>query len=361
MDKDERYVISILSILKSNCIYVPISKIYPNERVASILKSSKAKAMIVDRESSWMNQHGIFILNYDDLLANEKEKFIYNDMKCELEAYILFTSGSTGMPKGILVRQHSVVNLINSMAKELIEDNHKVKIIGILSQFVFDVSVAQMYLELLTGNTLGIICDDIRFEPEKLMQFFKDVHMDICEFTPMYLDMLVKYCEINKINLFLPKYVLNIGEALPYGLAKRVLELKDIEIFNYYGPTEVTVYATYFRINRNNIDKLYDILIGRPINNVQIYIFDNKMNLCDIGEEGELYIAGDGVTNGYVSNEEITKKSFIKNIYDEKMMMYKTGDIAKLTKSGDIQYIGRMDDQIKVRGFRIELKEMEIT
>jgi len=360
LDKDSRYVITILSVLKCGSIYMPISTVYPEGRVKHMLKLGSAKAIITTSDYEWLNDVCVDIINYNSLLIESNSKHIsdYKNIGNEI-AYVLFTSGSTGEPKGILIRNHSVVNLINSMKRELIEDDGKVKVIGVLSQFVFDVTVAQMYLALLTGNTLEIIPEEIKFEANELMSFLNEKHIDICEFTPLYLDMLVKHCEINNKQLLLPKYVLNVGEALPLSLAKSVLNLRNINIVNYYGPTEVCVYATCFKVNRENVNDISDVLIGKPINNVQVYVLKDNYDICDIGEVGELYISGDGVGNGYVNNDALTKKSFIKNIFEENKMMYKTGDLVKLEESGNIKYIGRIDDQIKVRGFRVEIKEIE--
>ncbi|QNU66069.1 amino acid adenylation domain-containing protein [Ruminiclostridium herbifermentans] len=362
MEKSDEYIIAILSILKCNCIYLPLSRVYPLERIISMLQIAQAKAIVFDKiEKEELEKLNLPIsFSYNSLVVQKHTNLVKKiNNKCG-SAYILFTSGSTGKPKGIEIKQSSVINLVNSIKDKVLHDQ-QVKIIGVLSPFVFDVSVGQIYLALLTGNTLDIIPDDIKMSCELFYEYLSKRNLHCLEITPTRLEAQLNYNETINMHSF-PRYLISCGEALPLGLCKRYFELvqgNQYTLLNYYGPTETCVYSTVMEINGDSVSEMDRMLIGKPIYNTQVYILNQNLELCPIGVKGELFIGGDGLAVGYVNQQELTNRSFIQSPFDKNKRIYKTGDIAQYTDSGDIEYFGRVDDQIKLRGFRIELSEIE--
>ncbi len=363
MEKSDEYIITILSILKCHCIYLPLSRVYPLQRIKSMLQLANVKAIVFDKiEKEALEELKLPMpFSYNSLVISQNYTNLVKRTNNECSsAYILFTSGSTGKPKGIEIKQSSIINLVNSIKDKILNDQ-EVKIIGVLSPFVFDVSAGQVYLALLTGNTLDIIPDDIKMSCDLFHEYLNKRDLHCIEITPTRLEAQLNYNET--INMYsFPRYLISCGEALPLGLCKRYFELvqgNQYTLFNYYGPTETCVYSTVLEINSDSVGKMDKMLIGKPIYNTQTYILDKNLKLCPIGVKGELFIGGDGLAVGYVNQQELTNKSFIQSPFDKNKRIYKTGDIAQYTDSGDIEYFGRVDDQIKLRGFRIELSEIE--
>ncbi|WP_304943903.1 amino acid adenylation domain-containing protein [Vallitalea guaymasensis] len=366
MERSDEYIISIVGILKHNCTFIPLSKLYPIARINTNLQVSDAKAVIVnENEDIDTNKINSNVFNYIDLSngynkqekSNEKESNNENQL-----AYIIFTSGTTGNPKGIGIRHYSIINLINSMKDRLLPYDTERRI-AVVAPFVFDASLGQVFLALLTGNALEVVPDEIKLSCRLLDKFFRENNIYCTDMTPTRLDLQVEYYNEMDENEYYPiPYILCAGEALPISLARRFYKHKksyQSKIMNYYGPSETCVYSTVFEINNDNIYNMDKMLIGKPIYNTKLYIMDEQLNLCPIGVEGDLYIGGDGLSNGYIKQPKLTKQAFITNPYDESQLIYKTGDIARWTSDGYVEYIGRNDEQIKLRGYRIELSEIE--
>lgn len=363
-NRSENFLISIFAILKLNATYLPLEKIYPKGRINNILQMCKAKFLVSDENVAFDFDGSVIFLPKICDLTSEKN-FEFEEILLYNSAYILFTSGSTGTPKGIEIMQSGIVNLSISLFKTIFNSQSKCKNIGLISPFVFDASVGQIYTALLSGYTLDIVPDDVKMSYEKLDEFFFSRKIDSVEITPTRLSAQIQYYEKKQIINYFPPVIISAGEALDNSLAKRFFsfdKLKTVKIFDYYGPTECTVYCTYKEINYNNIKLLETIPIGKPINNTKVYVLDDKLQLCPVGVKGELYVSGIGLSKGYITNESniiINEKAFIANPFEDGKKLYKTGDIVSFTIDGDLLYYGRKDDQIKLHGFRIELSEIE--
>lgn len=363
-NRDEKFLISMFAILKLNATYIPLEKIYPSGRVSNILKLCKAKYVLTDENVTFNFYSKIIFLPEISELPNDYS-FEFNEIDPYNSAYIIFTSGSTGTPKGIEIMQPGIVNLAIAMFDTIFENKSSCKNIAVISPFVFDASVGQIYTALLCGCTLDIIPDDVKMSYEKLDEFFLSRQIDCVEITPTRLNAQIQYYEQNKTLKYFPPVIISAGEALNISLAKRFFcfdKLKSVKIYDFYGPTECTVYCTYKEINYDNINSLDAIPIGKPINNTKVYVLDEHLNPCPIGVKGELYISGIGLSKGYITskdNDNINKNSFIDNPFDSWGKLYKTGDICAFSENGDLLYFGRKDDQIKIHGFRIELSEIE--
>lgn len=354
--KSDRYIILILALLKIGCCYVPLSDKFPKERIFYICKQSNASMII----SGNLEEYTINSILLDDLEVDSdgiKQIVGYNN---EL-AYVLFTSGTTGNPKGIEIFQKSVINLVKSMREKLIKEKNIGVKIGLLSEMVFDVSVGQIYLALLTGNTLVVFEDIVKMDFLFLSREMTRLHMNIMDFTPTFLSMYLNYFE-GRDEISFPEAIISMGEPLPVNLVKNLYafpEADSVLVHNYYGPTETCVYATCFSINKSCAEKLDRMFVGNVLNNMEVFILDDKDECCSHGKIGEICIAGVGLAKGYINNSEQTHKSFVenRNIYPKRF--YRTGDYGRIYEDGLIEYLGRKDSQVKFHGYRIELSEIE--
>lgn len=363
MDKSDRCIILILSILKCGCTYLPLSKIYPEQRIAYILEQAHVDTVIVSEKSSTLFSDRVNCFCYEELLqescctTDEKQRICSGDDI----AYILFTSGSTGTPKGIAIRHSSVLNLVDSMKDTILQEQTD-KNIAVLSPLVFDVSMGQIFLALLSGNTLDVISDDTKAYCDQLEEFFATRDIYCCEITPTRLNMQLKYYEDTKRTPHFPPILLSVGEALPLGIAKNYFKSAVTEhskLINYYGPTETCIYSSFYCMDAKKVETMQSMFIGKAIYNTTLYILDENLRPCTIGELGELYIGGSGLAVGYLNQPELTEKAFLPNPFEDGKRIYKTNDLVRMTESGEIEYIGRKDRQIKLHGFRIELSEIE--
>lgn len=364
MDKSDKFILSMLSILKAGCVYLPIGKIYPIDRISEILKIAQCKVVIVDNELI-LQENMIFNLKYDSLLKYDDSDFKSNDNVYDSEsiAYFVFTSGSTGKPKGVAIRHKSVVNIAYAMEKDVLNLDSKFEYtISVFAPLIFDASVGQIYSSLLLGHTLSIMDDAIKLSAEKVLQYIKDDEIDVIDLTPTYINILIQWMTFVKYPIKLPKYIISVGEALPIQLLKKFYTFPNTDnviISNAYGPTETCVYASAKIFTKYTASSYQRMTIGKPLHNYSIYIIDKEDKLCDVDKEGEICIAGVGVAFGYVNNPDMTSKVFVKDTVVNEGIMYRTGDIGKLNSDGDIECLGRMDDQVKINGYRIDFSDIE--
>lgn len=287
---------------------------------------------------------------------------------CQLDyddemAYILFTSGSTGLPKGVVIKRSSVVNIVIAM-KELVFDKCQEDVdhlrVGVCASFSFDISVQQMYTSLLYGHTLFLVPASAKTRPEQLIKYLNQV--DVCDVTPLIMSLVSKYIESNPSTKLRIKHLISCGEELKKSTIHNFFQhCPNVKVTNAYGPTECTVESIMFYMDSNIEDKLDRIPIGRPIRNTRVYILDKEKKLLPVGRIGDIWLAGDGVSPGYYRDMEKTMSVFCPDIVVGNEKMYRTGDLGYLDSDGFIYYVGREDSQIKFKGYRIELGEVEKT
>ncbi len=344
MNKSIEFIVSILAVLKANCVYVPVDMHWPVKRIERIGEISGAKAQITFQHDFIINK-----LSYDndDAFNLKKEN-----------AYIIFTSGSTGEPKGIPIRKESIINLIDGM-REIIDERYNN--ISCVAPFCFDMSVAQMYYALLTGRKLVLVPNHIKLIPNRFCEYLDAHKVEVCDVTPTHLNMVLQYISVSENCKFTPKEIISSGEVLPIPVVQKFYEevwKNNERIINLYGPTETCVYATAYIIDKNKAENLQLMKIGSPIKNMAVVILSEDNKKCEKGEVGEICIWGAGVSDGYIGNEEKKNKAFIKNsLYDG--VIYKTGDYGYEDEENEFVCLGRKDDQVKIKGYRIELKEIE--
>ena len=358
MKNSDKIPIAILGILKAGCAYLPVAADYPEDRKKFMFADSKTK-FIVSNFSGKFNS--IDILNLTGILNSKNSAHYEKKINPNNLAYIIYTSGSTGEPKGVMIEHHSVVNCIENLRRNIFDNKSGLQMI-MLSPFIFDASVDQIFGALLNGNTLHILPEEKILDIPGLFSYIQKNQIDIIDTPPSLISLLFEYA--NEINEDWHADYFNIGAEI---LKKQVAELlyknknnKNKIITNMYGPTEACVDAAYFRItNSDGIKNLVSIPIGKPILNCSIYILDKNLRQMPVGVPGEIFIGGAGLARGYLNSPEKTVEKFINSPFESGKKLYSTGDSGILLSDGNIDIIGRIDNQIKLKGFRIELHEIE--
>lgn len=335
LSRKSHLIATILGILKTGAAYLPIDTDYPQERVEYMLADSKAKILLTD----------------DDLI----ELSIYRKDNPTIEicsddyCYVIYTSGTTGEPKGILIRHRNLVNFcINNYHQRMISCGTR-----LISTFkyCFDAFGVDYALVLLNGLSIVLASDDEITNPELLADLMKNYAVDIIHTTPSTIRIYgtnEKYLTAMK-NI---KIAIIAAEKFTYDIYELMSRYSNAKIINGYGPSETTIGVAFGEIDSKGIS------VGRPTSNTQFYIVDRYLQPTSIGVVGELCVAGDNVGAGYLNRSELTAEKFIENPFGEGKL-YKTGDLVYWRKDGNVAYVGRNDFQVKVRGLRIELEEIE--
>ncbi|MGN0376829.1 MAG: amino acid adenylation domain-containing protein [Suilimivivens sp.] len=352
---------AMLGILKAGAGYMPVAPDYPKDRVQFIIDETKSKIGCVFGYEEQLE--GIELLKLDELnLENartEKRLPVENRNEATDVCYVIFTSGSTGVPKGVMIRHSNVANYShnnnNNVCHAVIQEGYR-KIISV-TNIVFDIFVTESILPLLNGMTVYLTSDEEVFSQSAVNRIVTENQIEVLQTTPTKMKGYL-FDNTQKEYLSTLKVIILGGEALTAGLYEELRNQTTAEIFNIYGPAETTVWSSNARVEDD------DITIGRPIANTQIYILDSHGNPVPIGVPGELCIAGDGVGLGYLNRPDLTAERFVDNPFATKenghgKTMYHTGDLAAWRENGEIEYLGRIDTQVKIRGLRIELGEIE--
>lgn len=343
----------LFAIMKCGGAYVPLDPNYPSKRLEYMMEDSDATFLITSRNVTSSLQSKSKILYSEDILQELSSMPVsWSDEPIDINslAYLLYTSGSTGKPKGVQVTHKNLTNLLQSVLKE--PGIQETDIFLSITTISFDIAGAELYAPLLAGAQLLLANDTAVKDTRILLEILKKEKISMMQATPATWQMLLDAGWKEP----LPIKAISTGEALPVSLFKKIIDKVD-ELWNLYGPTETTIWSTVKRMNKTD-----DFVgIGRPLANTQCYLIDERGSLVEPGKVGELCIAGDGVSKGYLKRPELTAEKFIENPFDNHLgpILYKTGDLAKITPAGDLQCLGRIDQQVKIRGHRIELGEIE--
>lgn len=356
MNRSYDSVSSTIGILLSGAAFLPIDVKTPVERIDYMMNQSQAKLMLINEASNRI--HGVSINQILNTEAKSEPCYLDIDIGKEDLAYIIFTSGSTGEPKGAMIENRGMNHHLSEKIRILGLDHNCV--VAHNAPISFDVSVWQMIAPLCVGGTIVIFSEHQVLSVRKFVKLLVTENVTVLEIVPVYLKFIIDECSRKNYNLNSLKYVISTGEELKLSLAKRWFEIFDnIPLINAYGPTEASDDITHSIITSTTIHDISDIVpIGKPINKISLYIKNERLEDCDIDQMGELWVSGICVGRGYINNAEETKKHFF---VDEKTneRMYYTGDLVTLRKDGNFYYYGRKDDQIKIHGNRIELREIE--
>jgi len=347
-------VIALLGILKAGGAYVPLDPAYPPDRLSYMIADAKP-AILLAQESllNLLNSAGREVLCLDrdwPLVARESQENAIGVATADTLAYVIYTSGSTGKPKGVALEHRGLSNLCVAQADAFdVDQNSQVLQFASIS---FDAAVSETFVTLTKGACLHLIRQEALRSAYEIISLMEKSAISVVTLPPSLLAVLPRK------PLPALKTLVLAGEAWPPELARNWGSGR--RMLNAYGPTEGTVCATWFKAD-TSLD--HSVPIGKPLANVKIYILDEHFCPVPIGVPGELYIAGPGLARGYLHRPELTKERFVTNpfCHEYSGRMYRTGDKAKYLEDGNIEFLGRIDNQIKLRGYRIELGEIEAT
>ncbi|WP_264565380.1 non-ribosomal peptide synthetase [Flavobacterium sp. N3904] len=346
-------VYAILAIIQCGAAYLPLDHKYPSKRIEFMMEDSEAKFLITSKALSLSLPKCSNTILIDDAMASLHQ---YPTTKLQTYVhpeniiYLLYTSGSTGKPKGAKISNKSLVNLLCSLSNEPgIKETDRLPFISTIS---FDIASCELFLPLFKGATLVLPSPETSSDGRLLYEMLVKEKISIVVATPITYQILIEAGWSKK----LPLKIFCCGEPLPPKLAKELIKRCD-ELWNLYGPTEATIFSSGKHIKTDETL----ISIGGPIANMQYYIVDEHLNLLPPNTVGEIAIGGDGVGKGYLGRPELTAAKFIPNVFSNKKgdILYLSGDLGKLLPSNEIMCLGRIDHQVKVRGHRIEIGEIE--
>jgi len=358
MDRSQEIIISIIGILKAGGAYVPVEAKMPAERVNFILEDVKARIVLTDRnEISYNHPASVTLINNDFFTTHIDSGNIASGKTSSGLAYILYTSGTTGSPKGSMIEDRSVIRLVRNTNYNYFCESDR---LFTTSSVSFDAFTMDLWGMLLNGGTIFIEDSEDYLNPETLKHYLHDYKINLILMPTGFFVKILEADQMNGLKIFsgLGKIFVG-GDVLPVSAANYFISVyPETQLVNVYGPTENTTFTTTYDVKQQFTDA---IPIGKPISNTTVYVFDQFMNLCPVGVPGELYTGGDGVSRGYFNKPELNKEKFIKNPFNEKDALYRTGDIAKWDNQGNLHFCGRNDSQVKIRGYRIEPGEIEKT
>ncbi|MCV9934616.1 amino acid adenylation domain-containing protein [Flavobacterium sp. LS1R47] len=354
LDRSLEMVIGILAVLKAGGAYVPIDPSYPQERIDYILEDTQAAIVLSQRhldEKTLPQEKVVYIDLTEELYKKESNTNLNQQSQSTDLAYVIYTSGTTGKPKGVMIEHKAASNTINNLFS--VYDEQKIKRVTAYTSYVFDVSVSELFSSLLQGLELHILSNSIRIDSIGLSNYFSTHKINLAYLPPVLLSQLEQNITSDLISL------IYAGEPCDKQTAQ--LWSGKVKLFNYYGPTEASIYAIGKQILTDEVEQ-----IGQPIQNTQAYVLSSNQMPVPTGVIGELYLGGAGLSRGYLNRPELTAERFVNNPFATEAdkakgytKLYKTGDLVRWLADGNIEYLGRNDDQVKIRGYRIELGEIE--
>ncbi len=345
-------MIAILSAIKFGGIFVALDPNYPIKRIEYLTKDAELKLIITEKKHIRKISHlTIDLIAVDDLDTTDEYSMVNG--KTDSALYIMYTSGTTGDPKGVVIKHNSVLNLLDALEESIYQHNPSLNNVLVNGSLSFDTSIKQI-IQLFKGRCIHMISNEIRYDGKRFIDYVIKHAIDVVDCTPSQLQLLIQSGLLSNKQ---PKKLIMLlgGEHINQQLWEVCAKNNsNIIFYNMYGPTECTVDASWCRI-AGNIPT-----IGQPIKNQAIYILDHLQRPLPLGAVGEIYISGLGVAKGYWNNRQLTQEKFIKNPFDNtnQSFMYRTGDYGKYLDDGSIIFKGRKDEQIKIQGHRIETKEI---
>lgn len=344
-------VAALLAVMKTGAVYLPVDPALPADRVRLMMEDAKPRLIVVDHETSTQNSDGPLRLSISDLAFEpEANATGFEAISPSRLAYVMYTSGSTGRPKGVEVTHGNIANLLHSLRRDPgCSSSDRFLALTTVS---FDISLVELLLPLVCGGATVIARAHEQKDPATISAIVRQHGVTIAQGTPSTWRMLLDGGFHMRGQPRLSKIFCG-GEAMSRSLADRLLDCADA-IWNMYGPTEATVYASIWRVRRNR-----EVVVGGPIENGRLYVLDNDLSPAPLGCPGELYVGGAGVARGYRNNHDLSSACFLADPFVSGGRMYRTGDQALVTAEGDLRVLGRIDDQVKVRGYRVELGDVQ--
>lgn len=351
-------VISILAVLKTGCCYVPLDIHYPVDRLSFILNDCSVAYLLTQTElASTFTKENIktIVIDENTEAIHTQEDLFFSTSTANAIAYIIYTSGSTGIPNGVKIH-HQAINNHMAWMKNKFRFTVKDKIL-LKTPLSFDPSVWELFLPFYVGCELVIAPFGANIDPNLLITTLKQHEITTLQVVPSLLNELLKSKQLTNCRSL--RHLFCGGESLTSTTKKLFFEQLGCPLHNLYGPTEATIDITSYTVANTEFDITKNI-IGKPIYNTSLYVVNENMELVGIGEEGELYIGSDSLSTGYHNRDSLTQERFINNPFEPQKYpnIYKTGDIVRWLDSGELEYLGRNNEQLKINGVRIEPNEL---
>ena len=353
-------IVGILGILKAKAAYVPIDIDFPPERISYMLEDTGARVVVSSRKGrqKLLANAVLEIIELDgdqDILRQQPSDRPANNLQAGHLAYVIYTSGSTGKPKGVQISHRNLVDYVYGLDQKT--GIRSCRSFALVSTIATDLGNTVLYGSLLTGGTLHVVSKETAGNIEGLHEYFATHTIDCLKIVPSHW----KALSMDVQPLLPAKLLIFGGEPLQTTMVETIRATGTAcRIVNHYGPTETTIGKLLHEVQ--SVDQYGSTIpIGKPFSNTKTYILTKDLSPCPIGVPGQLYIAGDGLSRGYLNNDVLTLEKFIPNPFDidGKSLMYGTGDQVQYQPDGNITFIGRVDDQVKIRGYRIELGEID--
>ncbi|AGY58438.1 non-ribosomal peptide synthetase [Gloeobacter kilaueensis] len=355
LERSPELIVSLLAVLKAGGAYLPLDPAYPSERLAFMIQDAGLNVVLGQSlPNNLLNLPATHFIDIDHLeLANLPTANLSTTVRGENLAYVLYTSGSTGIPKGVLTPHRAVLRLLlNNPFFEVEEDETFLQ----LAPVAFDASTFEIWAPLLHGATL-VLAPARKLSLAEIAQLIEAHHITTLWLTAglFHLMLTEQLPTLAKVRQLLAG-----GDVLSLPHVRKLLEQPgERVVINGYGPTESTTFACCYRMDRNT-QLEGSVPIGKPIANTRVYVLDARAELVPVGVVGELFIGGDGLARGYLNRPELTAEKFVSDPFSESGgKLYRSGDLARWRAEGVLEFVGRLDNQVKLRGFRIELAEVE--
>jgi len=359
LNRSVDFIVAVIGVLLSGGCYCPADIKYPVERISDIVSDTKSKYIITGSiNNELLEQFKDRVFQIKTITGNNSATDIFPAYGPDDLCYVIFTSGTTGKPKGVMIENHSLLNLLSAFNK--IASFKKKLVTTSVCPFTFDVSVWEIFSSLCYGGTLHILDTNKILDVKYFSDYISKNEISSLYIPPGLLEPLISEFERSKENYVIERLLVGV-EPIKQKILQRFKDLiPEIKIINGYGPTETTICSTFYKFEKA-IEPEGITPIGKAVDNYEILITDENFNIVPDGEQGEILVGGAGVSRGYIGRKELTNEKFI----DKKILgsvndrFYKTGDFAKKLADGNIQFSGRKDNQVKYRGYRIELEEIE--
>ncbi|WND83244.1 non-ribosomal peptide synthase/polyketide synthase [Lysobacter capsici] len=350
--------VAILAILKAGCAYVPLDPDAPAERIAFALDDAGARLAVIagDANAQGLPAHCEAVASDDPGLAELSDAAIGEDVQADADAYVIYTSGSTGQPKGVPITHRNVVRLLINDALPFRFDTDDVW--SVFHSFAFDFSVWELFGALLHGACAAIVPGALRTDPRGFAQWLAANRVSVLSQTPSAFQALSRMLP-DAIDFSALRYVVFGGESLnPSKLAPFHRRHPRVALVNMYGITETCVHVTFKYLGATELASA-DNNVGRPIPTTRVYILSRDRRMLPYGATGEIYVGGLGLSRGYLNRDALTAERFVADPFGPGQVLYRSGDLGRFLENGDIQHLGRIDQQVQLRGFRIEPGEIE--
>ncbi len=359
LERSVEMIVALLGVLKAGGAYLPLETTHPKGRLQYVLEDAQARVILAQaRTATMLPEHRARVICLDSdwpAVAEEADETPTTNTTADNLAYVIYTSGSTGGARGVMVQHRSVVNLATSLREKVYPADGSPLRVSVNAPLMFDSSVKQL-IQLLYGHELCVIPAEVRRDGDELVKYLRLHEIDVLDCTPSQLRLLLAG-GLFEDDSPAPQLVLAGGEAIDEETWQLLASSKQTTFFNVYGPTECTVDTTVRHIEPTSTE----VLIGCPLGNVQTYLLGTHSRPVPLGVSAELFIGGAGVARGYLAQPDLTAERFLPDSFSGKAgaRLYRSGDRVRYRPGGEIGFLGRLDYQVKIRGHRIELGEVE--